>query len=72
MLEQTEFDKRRIAQKRALKAVGEKPVVKVIDLVELLLLENPGRPVVVQVGSWQFPVAYVSADNDENIIRIGI
>lgn len=70
-MDQNEFETRRSAQKRALKAVNEKPIVKVIDLVELLLLENPGLPVVVQVGSWQFPIAYVRAD-DENNIQIGI
>jgi len=72
MLEQTEFDRRRIAQKKALKAINEKPIVKVIDLVELLLLENPGLPVVVQVGSWQFPIAYIRANDDENVVQIGI
>ena len=71
-MDQKEFETRRIAQKRALKSVGKQPIVKVIDLVELLLLENPGLPVVVQVGSWQFPVACVCADDEENSIRIVI
>lgn len=70
-MEQTEFDRRRTAQKKALKAVDEKPIVKVIDLVDLLLLENPGLPVVVQVGSRQFSIACVFAD-DENVLHIGI
>ena len=71
-MDQKEFETSRAAQKKALKAIDEKPIVKVIDLVELLLLENPGLPVVVQVGSWQFPIAYVRADDDENNIQIGI
>ena len=71
-MDKNEFETSRAAQKKALKAVDEKPVVKVIDLVELLLLENPGLPVVVQVGTRQFPIAYVRADDDENNIQIGI
>jgi len=71
-MDQKEFEISRAAQKKALKAINEKPVVKVIDLVELLLLENPSLPVVMQVGSWQFPIAYVRADDDENNIQIGI
>ncbi len=71
-MDQKEFETRRSSQKRALKAAGEKPIVKVIDLVEILLGENPGLPVVLQVGSWQFPIAYVRADDDEAVIQIGI
>jgi len=71
-MDQKEFEMRRIALKRALKAVDEKPIVKVIDLVELLLMENPGLPVVVQVGTRQFPIAFVLADDDETVIEIGI
>ena len=71
-MEQKEFEKRRSAQKKALKSVDEKPIVKTIDLVEILIGENPSLPVVLQVGSWQFPIAYVRADDDENVIRIGI
>lgn len=71
-MDQKEFETRRSAQKKALKSVDEKPIVKVIDLVEILLLENPGLPVVLQVGSWQFPIAYVRADDDENVVEIGI
>ncbi len=71
-MDQKEFETRRSAQKRALESVDEKPIVKVIDLVEILLGENPSLPVVLQVGNWQFPIAYVRADDDENIIRIGI
>ena len=71
-MDRNEVETRRSAQKRSLKAVDEKPIVKVIDLVELLLLENPSLPLVVQVGSWQFPVACVCADDEENNIRIVI
>lgn len=71
-MEQTEFDRRRSAQKKALKMVDGKPVVNVIDLVERLLqIEDPGLPVVVLVGTRQFPVAFVCAD-DENNVQIGI
>jgi len=71
-MDQNDFETRRSAQKRALKAIDEKPIAKVIDLVEILLEENPGLPVFVQVGSQQFPIAYVRADDDENNIQIGI
>ncbi|MBA7528323.1 hypothetical protein ES705_20506 [subsurface metagenome] len=71
-MDQREFEASRTAQKRALKSVDERPIAKAIDLVELLLLENPSLPVIVQVGSWQFPIAYVRADDDENVIEIGI
>ncbi|MBA7529072.1 hypothetical protein ES705_21264 [subsurface metagenome] len=71
-MDQGEFETRRIAQKKALKAVGKQPVVKVIDLVELLLLESPGLPVFVRVGSWKFPVACVCADGEENDVCIVI
>lgn len=71
-MDQKEFETRRSAQKQALKAVDEKPIVKVIDLVEKLLRENPSLPVIIQVGSWQFPIAYVRADDDESILQIGI
>ena len=71
-MQQNEFETRRSAQKKALKAVGERPIVKTIDLVEMLLEENPSLPVVLQIGSWQFPIVYVSADGDESILRIGI
>ncbi len=71
-MEQTEFDRRRSAQKKALKSVDGKSIVKVIDLVEILLLKNPGLPVVLRIGSWQFPIAYVSVDDDEAVIEIGI
>jgi len=71
-MQQNEFEMRRMALKRALKAVDEKPIVKAIDLVEILLGENPGLPVFVQVGTRQFPIAYVRADDDEAVIQIGI
>jgi len=71
-MNQNDFEISRAAQKKAIKAINEKPIVKTIDLVELLLLENPGLPVVVQVGTRQFPVAYVRADGEENNIRIVI
>lgn len=72
MMDQKEFELRRLSQKKSLKLVDGKPVVKVIDLVESLLqIEDPGLPVVVQVGTWRFPVAFVCAD-DENNVQIGI
>jgi len=70
-MEQSEFEASRSAQKKALKSVDEKRIVKAIDLIELLLMEEPGLPIVVQVGTRQFPIAFVCADDDDNI-QIGI
>jgi len=67
-MDQSDFEKRRAAQKRTLKAMDKKPMVKVIDLVEMLLQEEPSLPVVVQIGTHQFPILYVRADDDENNI----
>jgi len=71
-MDQREWEARLAAQKRALKALDEKPMVKAIDLVEMLLRENPSLPVVVQIGTHQFPIACVQLDDDENNIQIGI
>ncbi|MBA7480310.1 hypothetical protein ES707_15761 [subsurface metagenome] len=70
-MEKKEFEKRRSAQLNALKLVDQKPGVRVIELIELLLSENPGLPVVVQVGSKQYSIACVFVD-DKGVLRICI
>jgi len=69
MLEQKEFEDRRAAQIKALETMIEKPGIKVIELVEILLEQNPGLPVVLQDGCWQFPIVSVRAD-PENGVRL--
>lgn len=66
---QKEFENRRAAQIKALETMNEKPALKVIELVEILLEQNPGLPVVLQDGSWQFPIVSVRADA-ENGVRL--
>ena len=68
-LEQKEFDGRKAANIRAVKLMIEKPALKVIELVEILLEQEPGLPVVLQDGSWQFPIIAAVADA-ENGVRL--
>lgn len=74
-MDQKEFDKRKAAQINALECLAvlyEKPavkVVKVIDLVEMLLRQNPSLPVVMQVGTQQFAIVSVVADS-QNVVRL--
>lgn len=68
-MDQDQFDRCRAAQIKALKAMDEKSAVKVIDLVEMLLRENPTLPVFMRVGTEQVPVSYVQADT--KTIQIG-
>ncbi len=68
-LEQKEFDDRKAANIRAVELMIEKPGIKVIELVEILLEQEPGLPVVLQDGSWQFPIVSVRAD-PENGVRL--
>lgn len=66
-MDRREFERRRSAQIRALKAVDEKPTMKVIDLVEMLLTENPSLPVIVQQGTRQLRIVSVRADSQNNV-----
>ena len=61
MLEQKEFEARRVRNKRSLEAMEEKPGIKVIDLVEILLEQPADSRVVFQDGTWQFPIVSVRA-----------
>jgi len=55
-------EKPRAAPIRALKSMDKKPMIKVIDLVEMLLRENPSLPAIIQAGTHRLPVRYVRAD----------
>ncbi len=66
-MQQKEFERRRSAQIKALKAVDEKPIMKVIDLVEMMLTENPSSPVVVREGNRQLRIVSVRADSQNNV-----
>lgn len=68
---QKEFDDRKAANIRALELLFEKPAVKVIELVEILLEQNPGLPVIVEDGERQRPVVCVWADL-ENGVRLQV
>jgi len=64
---QAAFENRRAAQVRALRATAEKPKMKVIELVEELLKENPSLPVTVEIGSHQFSITSVKVDDDGKV-----
>ncbi len=61
-LEQKEFDGRKAANIRAVKLMIEKPALKVIELVETLLEQNPGLPLTVQDGNRQLRIDSVTVD----------
>ncbi len=61
-LEQKEFDDRKAANLRAVKLMIETPALKVIELVETLLEQNPGLPVTVQDGNRQLRIDSVTVD----------
>jgi len=66
---QAAFENRRAAQVRALRAM--KPAMKVIELVEELLKENPSLPVTIEIGSHQFSITSVKVDDDGKVrIRV--
>ncbi len=68
---QKEFENRRAANIKALELMLEKPAVKVIELIEILLEQNPALPVIVQDGDRQRPVLCVWADL-ENGVRLQV
>lgn len=62
-LEQKEFDDSKAANIRAVKLMIEKPpALKVIELVETLLEQNPGLPLTVQDGNRQLRIDSVTVD----------
>ena len=61
-LEQKEFDDSKAANIRAVELMIEKPRLKVIDLVETLLEQNPGLPLTVQDGNRQLRIVSVTVD----------
>jgi len=67
MLEQKEFEDRRAAQIKALETMIEKPAMKVIELVEILLEQDPSLPVVVQDGDFELPIVCVQADAEHGV-----
>ncbi|MCJ7805719.1 hypothetical protein MUP46_03705 [Patescibacteria group bacterium] len=66
---QAAFENRRAAQVQALRAM--QPAMKVIELIEELLKENPSLPVTVEIGSRQFSITSVKVDEDGKVrIRV--
>jgi len=66
---QSEFEQRRIANLRVLLPASQRPGMKVIDLVERLLDQAPGLPVIIHMGTQRYPIQSVDVD-DENRVRI--
>jgi hypothetical protein len=64
---QSEFEQRRAANMRALLPASKKPNIKVIDLVEKILYQNPSLPVVIQIGTQQFPIESVDVDDKNRV-----
>ena len=67
MLQEKEFKDRKAANIRALRAMAAKPAVKAIDLLEILLEQDPGLPVVLQDGNFDLPIVSVQADAEHGI-----
>ena len=67
---QSEFEKHRAAQKKALFIFDKKPDMKVIDLTELLLGQDPSLTVVIQVGGRKYSIDDVSAGIGGSILII--
>ncbi len=61
-IEQKEFDDRKAANIKAVKLMNENPAFKVIEMVEILLDQNPGLPLTVQDGNRQLRIVSVTVD----------
>jgi len=64
---QGEFEQRRQSQKKALSVFDKVPDLKVIDLIDLLLDQDPSSPVVIQIEGRIFSIETVGVDNDKKI-----
>ncbi|MBW2605330.1 MAG: hypothetical protein JRE28_13635 [Deltaproteobacteria bacterium] len=64
---QNEFEKSRNANLKALSVFDNKPDMKAIDLIDLLLGQDPSLPVVIQVGAQIYPIETVGVDNNKKV-----
>lgn len=62
-----EFDKRRTANIRALELMAEKPALKVIELVEILLEQDRNLAVVVNVEGRELSIISVLTGGENNV-----
>lgn len=67
----SDFEKRKRSQIKALLAMDKKQDMKVVELIELLLEQNPSSPVALQMGTQRYFIESVGVDN-ENKVRIQI
>ena len=64
---QSEFEKRRKANLKALSILDKKSDLKVIDLVESLQLFDPSSPVVIQAEVQRYSIETVGVDIDGRV-----
>lgn len=64
---QSEFEKRRKANLKALSILDKKSDLKVIDLVESLQLFDPSSPVVIQSEVQRYSIETVGVDIDGRV-----
>jgi len=64
---QSEFEKRRKANLKALSILDKKSDLKVIDLIESLQLFDPSSPVVIQAEVQRYSIETVGMDIDGRV-----
>ena len=64
---QSEFEKRRKANLKALSILDKKSYLKIIDLVESLQLFDPSSPVVIQAEVQRYSIETVGVDIDGRV-----
>lgn len=78
-MNQDEFEQRRMSglkalstfkEKRTIKA-SKKPMIKNIDLVEILLNENPSLSMILQVGIQRYAIGHICIDDENEEIVLG-
>lgn len=62
-----EFEQRKEANLKALSVFGKKPDMKAIDLIDLLLSQDPSLPVVIQAGSQRYSIETVGVGVDGKV-----
>ena len=67
MLQQKELERRKAANLRALETMNEKPAIKVIDLLRILVEISPNLPVVVNVEGRELSIISVLVGGENNV-----
>jgi len=67
----SDFEKSRRSQIKALLAMDKKQDMKVVELIELLLEQNPSSPVALQMGTQRYSIESVGVDS-ESAVRVQI